>query len=80
MSWSELERSVIDQHAFVQEVASLLTADMKTSGTRTEAEIREAFRISLTSLVGDDEVPAQFAFVLAVGAERWPTIIVTSHE
>ena len=63
----------------MRELAALLIADIRTSGARTHAEIREAFRISLNSLIGDAEVPAQIAVLMPTGAERWPRITVTRH-
>lgn len=65
-----------DHEAYVCEIASLLIADIRTSGAQTPAEIRAAFRVSLQSLIGDAEVPAQIALLMPTGFERWPTIIV----
>ena len=67
---------MFDRDAYAHEIAALLIADIKTSGARTQAEIREACRVSLRSLIGDAEIPAQIAVLMPTGFERWPTIIV----
>ncbi|MGT2479577.1 hypothetical protein ACU4GR_13390 [Methylobacterium oryzae CBMB20] len=67
---------MLSKDAYAHEIAALLIADIRTSGARSAAEIREAFRISLRSLLGDAEIPAQIAILMPTGAERWPTIVV----
>jgi hypothetical protein len=71
---------MFDQDAYVHEIAALLIADIKTSGAQTQAEIREACRVSLRSLIGDAEVPAQIAILMPTGAQRWPQVIVQRRK
>lgn len=67
---------MLNKDAYAHEIAALLIADIRTSGAQSAAEIREAFRISLRSLLGDAEIPAQIAILMPTGAERWPKIVV----
>jgi hypothetical protein len=67
---------MLSKDAYAHEIAALLIADIRTSGAQSAAEIREAFRISLRSLLGDAEIPAQIAILMPTGAERWPKIVV----
>lgn len=77
---SAVERAMLDNNAYAREIAALLIADIRTSGAQTAAEIREAFRVSLRSLIGDAEIPAQIALVMPTGAERWPQVVVKRRK
>jgi hypothetical protein len=67
-----------DCDAFAHEIAALLIADIKTSGARTHAELEEACRLSLKSLLGDAAVPDQIAVLMPLGLDRWPRVVVRS--
>lgn len=69
-----------DKDAYAREIAALLIADIKTSGAQTQGEIREACRVSLRSLIGDAQIPAQIAVLMPTGAERWPKIVVQPNK
>lgn len=69
-----------DEDAFAQEIAALLIADIKTSGARNRAELEEACRISLRSLLGDAAVPQQIAVLMPIGLDRWPQVVVKGRR
>ncbi|MCJ2019413.1 hypothetical protein MKK84_18550 [Methylobacterium sp. E-065] len=69
-----------DEDAFAQEIAALLIADIKTSGARSRAELEEACRTSLRSLLGEAEVPPQIAVLMPIGLERWPRVVVKGRR
>ena len=68
------------EDAYAQEIAALLIADIKTSGARSRAELEEACRISLRSLLGEAEVPQQIAVLMPIGLERWPRVVVQGRR
>lgn len=76
----ERETGMSDEDAFAQEIAALLIADIKTSGARSRAELEEACRISLRSLLGDADVPQQIAVLMPIGLERWPRVVVKGRR
>jgi hypothetical protein len=76
----ERETDMSDEDAFAQEIAALLIADIKTSGARSRAELEEACRISLRSLLGDAAVPQQIAVLMPIGLERWPRVVVKGRR
>jgi hypothetical protein len=57
--WSAQECVMLNKEAYAHEIAALLIAGIRTSGAQTASEIREAFRVSLQSLLGDGEIPAR---------------------
>jgi hypothetical protein len=69
-----------DCDAFAHEIAALLIADIKTSGARTHAELEEACRLSLKSLLGDAAVPDQIAVLMPLGLDRWPRVVVRGRR
>lgn len=71
---------MLDNDAFAHEIAALLIADIKTSGARTPAELEEACRVSLQSLLGSAEVPKQIAVLMPTGFDRWPQVVVKGSE
>jgi len=76
----EREAGMTDEDAFAQEIAALLIADIKTSGARSRAELEEACRISLRSLLGDAAVPDQIAVLMPIGLDRWPRVVVKGRR